>query len=195
MRTIRTKVYLFNELSKEAQEKAIEDYRTVNYENIDLSDWQERAIDLIKEKGFEGIALGYSLGYSQGNGVCFNAESIDYSVLVSFFREILGDKKDKTIDFLINNCSFRLVGYKNRGSFASKSDLDYYLDDGFKNDISNCEEIIAKVLDKLENYYVDLCRDLQKSGYEEIEYLNSDSYIKESILTNEYEFLSNGKMY
>ena len=39
MRTIRTKVYLFNELSKDAQQKAIEQVRNSYYEYNDFARW------------------------------------------------------------------------------------------------------------------------------------------------------------
>lgn len=112
-----------------------------------------------------------------------------------FFCEILGVNKDKIIDIFINNCFFRLLGYNKREMFVLKFDLDYYLEGGFKSDILNCEEIIVKVLDKLENYYIFLCKELQERGYVEIEYFNSEECIKEIIIVNDYEFLFNGKMY
>lgn len=108
----------------------------------------------------------------------------------------MGENKEKTIETLVENSSFTLNGYNKRSTFASKSDIDYYLCSGrgFK-DYLNCEKIIAQVLDKLENYYVDLCNELEKNGYKEIEWLNSDEYIIETIKANDYEFLSNGKQY
>jgi len=121
-------------------------------------------------------------------------EEYDYYFSVSFFREILGENKEKTIEVLVKNSSFRLNGYKNRSVFASKSDIDYYLEHGFRN-VPNCEKILAQILDKLENYYVDLCKELEKNGYEELEYVDSDEYITETIKANNYEFLSDGKRY
>lgn len=193
MRTVRTKVYSFDELSKEAQQVAIENYRN-NNDDLELFQFNEDCITVIEEKGFVGIDLRYSLSYSQGDGVCFSANDIKYPLLVSFFREILGENKEKTIETLIENSSFTLNGYNKRSTFASKSDIDYTLQVGFK-DYPNCEKIIAQVLDKLENYYVDLCKELEKNGYKEIEWLDSDEYITETIKANDYEFLSNGKQY
>ncbi len=193
MRTVRTKVYSFDELSKEAQQVSIENYRN-NNDDLELFQFNEDCITVIEEKGFTGIDLSYSLSYSQGDGVCFSAKDIKYSVLVSFFREILGENKEKTIETLIESSSFTLNGYSKRSTFASKSDIDYTLDAGFK-DYLNCEKITAQVLDKLENYYVDLCKELERNGYKELEWLNSDEYVTETIKASDYEFLSNGKQY
>lgn len=193
MRTIRTKVYTFNELNKEAQEIAIEEYRN-NNTDIDLDSFNESCKEQIEEAGFyDDVYLQYSLSYSQGDGLSFSCGKIKESVLLSFFAEILGAGKEKTAQVLIDNCSFSLLA-SGPYSYASKSHIDYYLEGGFK-DLTNCEKIIAQVLDKLENYYLNLCKELENQGYKCIEDINSDDYIKETLIINNYEFLSNGKMY
>lgn len=194
MRTIRTKVYTFNELNKEAQEKAIIDYRNGN-DDLQLLSFNEDCNRIIEERGFRDVSLSYSLSYSQGDGLSFTASNIENSILISFFREILGENKEKTIQVLIDNCSFELTGNRGRYNYASKSDIDYTLEDYGHNDTINCNIVVAKVLEKLENYYIDLCKELEKNGYNELEYLNSDEYIKDVLINNEYEFLSNGKIY
>ncbi|HSE99811.1 MAG TPA: hypothetical protein VLA48_02855 [Nitrososphaeraceae archaeon] len=193
MRTIRTKIYKFEELSKEAQGIVIEEYRNGNTD-IDLDPFNESCKEQIEEAGFyDDVSLQYSLSYSQGDGLSFSCDKIKESVLFSFFAEILGAGKEKTAKVLIDNCSFTLLA-SGHYTYASKSHIDYYLEGGFK-DLSNCEEIIAQVLDKLENYYLDLCKELENQGYKCIEDINSDDYIKEILSINNYEFLSNGKMY
>ena len=193
MRTIRTKVYTFNELNKEAQGIAIEEYRNNNVD-IDLDFFNESCKEQIEEAGFyDDVSLQYSLSYSQGDGLSFSCDKIKESVLISFFAEILGAGKEKTAQVLIDNCSFRLLASRHY-TYASKSHIDYYLEGGFK-DFTNCEKIIGQVLDKIENYYLNLCKELENQGYSYIEDVNSDDYIKETLIANDYEFLSNGKMY
>ena len=74
MRTIRTKVYNFEELSQEAKQVAIERYRN-NTTEVFLDMFQEGCIEAIEEAGFSGdIKLQYDLGYSQGDGLSFSCD-------------------------------------------------------------------------------------------------------------------------
>lgn len=74
MRTIRTKVYQFNELTEQAKQKAIEKNRDIN---VDY-DWYSYTIDEMKstlqDKGFEDAAIYFSGFYSQGDVLCFDAK-------------------------------------------------------------------------------------------------------------------------
>lgn len=195
MRTIRTKVYKFDELSESAKQTAIEAER--NSENsIELEFFNEGAIEQIEEVGFyDDVKLQYSLSNSQGDGLSFSCGNIKESVLLSFFAEILGKNKEKTAKILINNCSFECTG--NRGNhycYASKSDVDYTLEDYGHHDTINCNIVVSKVLEKIEDLYMKLCKDLEKQGYAEIEYQYSDEYITETLTENDFEYLENGKI-
>ena len=53
---------------------------------------------------------------------------------------------------------------------------------------------MGKVENLLRDLYVTLCKQLEKAGYEEIEYQQSDEAIRETLIENQYEFLSNGKI-
>jgi hypothetical protein len=71
------KPFKFSELSKEAQERAIDKFRNKYYERlfdqIDADFLTEQfKQDLDDHYGLgEGLKVGWSLGYSQGDGVCF----------------------------------------------------------------------------------------------------------------------------
>jgi len=193
MRTIRTKVYTFNELSKEAQENAIERFRNENYEHISLDMFSENCIEIIKEKGFKEPVLQYSLSYSQGDGLSFNSSGLENPVLVSFFAEIMGQNKEKQIQVLIDNLDFS-IKVTDRYAFSSVRDVNLDLEDYNHYNTDNCNNVVSKVREKIENYYLSLCKELEAMGYSEIEWHNSDECIKETLTAN-YEFLSNGKMY
>ena len=192
MRTVRTKVYNFEELSQEAKQVAIERYRN-NTTEVFLDMFQEDCIEAIEEAGFSGgIQLQYDLGYSQGDGLSFSCDY--FTKLSELFTEVLGEGKQKTIDCIIDNCSFELSGNNGRYCFASKSDLDLTLEN-YNRDYDNIESVVEKVREKLENIYVELCKDLEKKGYAEIEWQNSDEYIEQEIISNEYEFTKDGKQF
>ena len=192
MRTIRTKVYQFNELNDEAKQVAIENYRNNHYD-VELDGFIEGAKERIEEAGFKGnSSLSYSLGYSQGDGLSFSCDYFDK--LNEVFIEILGEGKQKSIDCIINDLAFSLEGNNGRYYFASKSDLNLTLEN-YNKDYENIESVVSKIRENLENLYIKLCQDLEKQGYSEIEYQNSDEYITETLIANEYEFTKEGNIF
>lgn len=80
MRTVRTKVYKFSELSKEAKKKAVEKYWDIN---TDYDQWAdpiiEGAEEDLRDAGFNNVKVMYSGFGSQGDGACFICDSIDFS--------------------------------------------------------------------------------------------------------------------
>lgn len=69
----KEKLYKFEELSKEAKERAIEQWREKGYD-FDDNDAQfltEDFKEILKERGFYDPKVYWSLGYCQGDGVCF----------------------------------------------------------------------------------------------------------------------------
>jgi hypothetical protein len=183
-------VYNFNELSQEAKQTAINNFRD-NYE-INLDFFNDEAKEIISERGFKGnIKLQYSLSNSQGDGLSFGCDYFDSQKLHEIFVEVLGSGKDKTIETIINECSFSLIGNNGRYCYAHENDLDFCFT--YNIYAPNIEEVVGKVKEKLTEIYLDLCKELENIGYNEIEYQYSDEYISEILEINEYEFLENGK--
>ncbi len=112
--------------------------------------------------------------------------------MAKIFENILGKRKQKTIDLIINNCNFNLFGNTGRYYYAHINDLEFIFDDNIN--APNIIEVVKKVEDELKSIYVNLCKKLETDGYNEIEYQNSDEYTAELLEINEYEFLENGKM-
>jgi len=191
MRTIRTKVYQFNELNDDAKEVAINWYREKN--RVDLGLFNEGAKEKIEDIGFLGnVELRYSLSNSQGDGLSFSCDYFDK--LNELFIEVLGQGKEKTINCIINNCLFKLTGNTGHYCFASTSDIDYYLEDK-EREYYRVTHIVRKVCKDLKGIYMKLCEDLEKDAYIDIEYQLSDDYIAEELIENEYEFTKSGKRF
>ena len=191
MRAIRTKVYKFEELNNDAKAVAIEWYKKDDEVYLDFfNDDAKRQID---EAGFyDDVELQYSLSYSQGDGLSFSCNKVKESLLLSFFAEILGENKEKTAKIVIENCSFENTG--NKGShycYASTNDIEFICE-SYKSDI---DAIVSQVESKLQRLYFDLCKDLEKQGYADIEYQRSDEAVTESIIVNDYEFTINGNIF
>lgn len=78
MRTETVKLYTFNELSKETQEKVLESHRQFN---VDFDGWWDAVYEGWKEKlaeaGFEEVKIHFSGFWSQGDGACFDCTQFD----------------------------------------------------------------------------------------------------------------------
>jgi len=77
-RTVRTKVYTFKELSTEAKAKAKEWYYEDGYVG-DLSEVMQEQLELLLDDSgidYQNAKVLYSLGYSQGDGVCFTGRFV-----------------------------------------------------------------------------------------------------------------------
>lgn len=174
MRTIRTKVYTFNELNKGGQETAILLNSDINVEH----DWWNFTYQDAKGVGLK--LMGFDLDYKcSADGIfiddtynCANKiiknhdeDSDSYKLAEQFIKEwdeatVLHSDGVQT----------------NKVMEGKEFDFDYYMEDREK-------QFLKDVL----YYYADY---LQK----ECNYLQTDEAIKETLISNEYEFLSNGKM-
>jgi len=184
-------IYNFNELSQTAKDTAINNFRDVHEIHLDF--FNDEAKEIISQRGFKGnIKLQYSLSNCQGDGLSFGCDYFDSQKLHEIFKEVLGSGKDKTIEILMNNYAyFTLDGNNSRYCYAHKNDLEYIFDDNIN--APNIKEVVGKVEEKLVEIYLNLCKELEKMGYDEIEYQYSDEYIITELIEREYEFLENGK--
>ena len=198
MKTIDIKLYKFEELSEEAKQTAIEKYRENQWEHGEfLIFFEEYCNEKIQEEGFKNPKVQYSLSNCQGDGLSFSADG--YDKLEELFINELGKGKEKTAKILAENCEVKITGNSGRYCFASKSDIDLYLENYSSSinvlNTNNIDIVISKVLAALEDKYISLCEELEKDGYNEIDHENSDEYITESIKANEYDFTEDGRQY
>lgn len=171
MRTIRTKVYKFSELSKEAQEKAIDSYRA-NDNNTEFVFAWDAIYEDAKEIGLKIISLDDHIA-NKGEFI-YSAQDTAKKILANH-----GEICDtyKTAQTFISECEAIQQQAEKEGK---DGDEDYW----FSDEIEELEEEFLRSL--LEDYRIMYNRD--------IEYQNSDEAIKETIEANEYEFYANGKM-
>ena len=192
MRTIRTKVYQFNELTETAQKKAIEWYKTIlNNDGDILQFFNEYAKEKASENGFDNIKLQYSLSNCQGDGLSFSCDNFD---IEKFLNENSRLHRPLFIKVLSANLKVEMKGNTGRYCFASRSDIDLYLDN-YKRNYPNIESLIECIKVELQDKYMALCRELEGEGYKEIESRYEDESIIEDIEANEYEFKADGTRY
>src|SRR5690606_12209483 len=148
-------------LSEEAQSKAVETAR--NKWEVELYGFEEGCKDQIEEAGFIEPKLQYSVGWCQGDGLSFSAKDFDLEKLTEMFIEVLGKDKSKTANLIAENCVVVCTGNTGHYCYAHRRDIDLYIDWG--NDVENICSVVSKVREKLEDLYMDLCKDLEAEGY------------------------------
>jgi hypothetical protein len=195
MKTISINLYSFDELSEAAKQYAIEKQKLFKQDWDYLDSFTESANDQIFEAGFSETKIQYILSCSKGDGLSFSSKRFDNDKLKELFRKHLGPNKEKTINEILNYCTFKLTGNNgNHYCYASKNDLTFEFDD-YKANKVNIHTIVSYIETDLQNIYLDLCKELEGQGYEEIEYQFSDECIIEDIQESEHEFTEEGNIY
>lgn len=169
MRTVRTKVYQFSELSKEAQQKVIEK----NYDiNVNYDWWEficEDAENIgLKIKSFDIDRASYVKGEFTQDAI-YTAEKIKIEH---------GENCDtyKTAEnFLAEYMPIAIQWEKDNEGF-------YFLNEDESEDM--CNEFLKS-----------LCEDYRIILSNEYDYLTSEAAIKETIEANEYEFTKEGNRF
>lgn len=195
-RTIRTKIYKFDELSKDAQEKVIESFYDIN---IDY-EWYEMTVDQLKregeEKGFDIDNIYFSGFSSQGDGAMFEGSVNDFSLFTVGINP-------HVIKAVKNNCLNLSWSVKHRGhyyhsgcraiSFDAGNYPGYYQQGyGWKGNFQDNMDILEN---NIEAAYEDFCSYIYRTLEKEYEWRTSKEEITETILANGYEFTKDGKQF
>jgi hypothetical protein len=108
MRTIRTKVFKFNELSETAKDRAISKLSDINTDHNWYEYTLENMSNMLSENGFNNAEICFSGFSSQGDGASFDAE-IDLNAFTT----------DKRIIAIAENyCMFRIDKTSNAGHYS-----------------------------------------------------------------------------
>jgi len=176
-------VYDFEELKEDIQEKVLNHFRETNDYHFLEENLQEHLREILEEykiKCLDEPRLRYSLGYSKGDGLSF-VGAFEFQGVRFYCKE--GNLSNyychsNTIDIEMEE----LEDEENDGDLTEELQL-----------------IKIKEYEKTENefneFYHDICKKLEKIGYEEIEYQDSDENIKDNIQINEYKFTENGEIF
>lgn len=174
MRTIRTKVYKFNELSEDAKQKAIQWYRNGNYD--DSFAWD----NVVEDAAQIGLII-HSLDDHRPNKGEFETSAFEVSCKIVQEHGQMCDTYKTAVQFgiewadLVKKHSDGIDIYK----VAEENEYD------FDNEADELEKGFLQSI--LEDYRIMYNKD--------IEYQNSDEYIIDAITANEYEFTQDGKRF
>lgn len=210
MRTIRTKVYTFNELSENAKEKAIENYRNSVIDHGYLMDDLYNSVEKLREV--------FYLDSSQYRFVTPSStwlETVDNNVTgVRLYKWIVNNfwhelYRNKYLAHRNRHFSTYALKCRNEHNYLGEEYSSVYSKLRFEKDCvltGTCydNEILEPIYNFLERPIEgydaeDLIRDInsavEQAVRREEEYLNSDEYISETLSENDYEFLIDGTIY
>lgn len=171
MRTIRTKVYKFDELTKAVQQKVIEN----NYDINVYYDWYEFTYEDAKNVGLK------ISGFDIDRGSYCNLDFIESAEAAA---HLIIDQHGETCET-----------YKTAESYLKERDkaIDTAPKDE-NGDFENERELDEKLDELDEEFKKSISEDYLKMLRDEYEYQTSEEAIKETISVNEYEFTAEGKM-
>ena len=162
MKKVYYTVYKFKELSKEAKQKAIDDY----YEDSDypflyeeLYSWLEELLEKNKITITGETKLYYSLSYSQGDGLCF-----------------IGNFKWRKY--------YVKITHSGHYYYSNSTTID------IENE--EAEYASEKTIERFKKIYTKICDKLEKIGYEELEYRPTFKEFEDLCDSNKYTFLNDG---
>lgn len=210
-------IYNYNELSKEAQEKVKEKAREELIENRcnnlpwDLLDYLENVWNLVLSKE----ELFYSLSYSQGDGACFEMDSLfDERSLRDYFNGGVDIKDLNPFEELVaKELSFEdqksLMEYLGAGYVVRIEKIYWQYEhsktcnfqwENYINDDKALEEKVNKTVDRLFNAngifrerYEEICNAIETTGYEIID--PADFEIEDYIEESDCVFLEDGSIF
>lgn len=187
----------FAELSEEAQEFAISCER----EDEDRFDWDDAEFltedfkTRLAEYGFEDVEVYWSLGYCQGDGVAFYG-GVDAENLKEKDLEIrnLIQQLEASGDEISIEITGKNGHYHHWNSMSVEIDFENETDD---EDLPSRLKVALPLLrEELEDYLSDkvkeISRELEKSGYAEIEYAYDEDAIRRELLEREHLYEKDG---
>lgn len=191
MRTVTKiyEVYKYEELESDVKERVKDDLLS---KCRTPEDYQDICETFLRDRNFYEIEVYFSLGYSQGDGLCFEGElelkdaikDDDFKKLLS--NDIIDDlsKKDYNIKFKSNKTNHRYDHCKTCSLMISYDEEE--------NVIS--ETILDKLYEAFCSYYETICDKLETQGYEYFYEMSEEEAI-EYCNDNELEFYKNGVIF
>jgi hypothetical protein len=181
MKTIQ--IFSFEELSPEAQEVALEQFkldidRGVIPPSYDHDPIIEGITEDLNEMGIDNVDVRYTGFWSQGDGLSFTGEVGD----VPLFIERLGLKIDK-------NSEINFVRGSSRYSHENTVHTELSID---------CEEKLSaeswnKAYDLIEEWRKSKCKEFYNRLEKYYDECNSEESLKDELIEREYHFTEKGK--
>lgn len=187
MKTLSIQAFTFSELSKEAQERAIEiTGQRLSEIYSECYDYQaiEDAKEKLSELGFEGIKIYWTGFWSQGDGLCFICDKFNLQKLIE--NIFIQPQYKRLIPFWnegIITCSIehRSNNYHERSTNIYLEFSDFYCDKSYPN----AENLFDSFEKDFKDWYYDFCKDVYRKLESEYNSIFSESFQKELIQERE----------
>ena len=176
MRIIETEVYTFDELSDDAKEKAIENFRKERYET-DISDWIIDDCYLLNPRGINDLIID-------------NTRKVYYNIYRGYIDISKGmDIKDDNAFLNWLNIPIEL---QNEVYYTIKEDTIYFEENDCEYEFTENDN---KILDNAKDNFEEHCSDILQSIENSYDFYHSDECIIEDIrCCDYYEFTKEGKL-
>jgi len=188
MKTLELKIYDFQELTKEAKEKAIENYREKLYEYNDFAQWAIDDCSLLEPQNKELENLfgkNYNFPLLENNRKIYF--SLDRNRYIDISNAIIVNNEYQFLLWLgipekmIENVYFKIG-----------EDTIEFEENDYQHEFTEKEnEILKNAIEKFENH----CENILDRIEKDIDYRFSDEAIIEELEINSFEFLENGEIY
>lgn len=178
MKEITIKAYTFEELSEDVQERLIRECRQSNDYGDDLADYLRGRLKELTGLSFD---LAYSLNNVQGDGLRFTGRIEGEEINKLPFASLVKDAENTIINiFPKSGC---------RGSYMVDIDIDADTCYDSKKYYGDEREKLQEVV---EEWYDAIVDTLKKEGYNYIEDVESDEYIRDCLIGNEDLYMADG---
>ena len=188
MKTLSIKAYSFNELSKEAQERAIKvTGETLSDQYLFGYNYQakEESQETLESLGFEGVKI-YLSGFNlQGDGACFICDSCDLDKLIN----TLFPKYKRLIPFCKEGIITCKIEHNHRYYHERSTDISLDFHYSCWESYPNADKLCDSLRDEFYTWYYDFCKDIYRNCEKEYDFIYSESFQKELIVNREDEIL------
>ncbi len=194
MREEITFIYQYDELKAESKENAIKWFQDTLHEEftIESEHITEDLTSALEEKGYEGFDLFWSLNYCQGDGVGFYGRLFTTD-LVKLAERLLSDKDYQRLKLVGTLADFEIEIYDTNNRYNHYNSMKVFLDDVQSlEDFPKIWELLKKLERAIAEDIREVSKELERKGYEQIEYYFSKEYAEDEIRANDYEFDVNG---
>lgn len=214
--------YSFEELSPEAQENALENNRDINVDYDGWEDGVTEGFkEDMREIGIDDIEISFSGFYSQGDGASFTSEDIDTRKLFNAVGIKSNDALNMEVDdersrgenkdFYDLLDTMEDVGQLERNRIKpeeirvtiERTDSRHVHFNTVRANVEIWDEpdgwgepygFIDELEDKVTEYIRGICKDLYRDLEKEYDDLTSDESVKETLISNDYEFDEEGNI-
>ena len=193
--TLRT----FDECSPELQKKILDKYRYFETEAWFWADCESDIVsDMLHQKyGFICFKddMRWDLSCSQGSGASFTCSDFQWDVLL---KDLDISHKKWWIKYL-DSCGFKIVcnDHHYTGSWTCRWDtgdyckLDWY---GAKHEYPHLYPVFCKIMDYIEEIRDEACGEMYSQLDKDRDYYESDEYLTQLFVDNEYYFNADGEI-